>query len=77
MNIKKELVDYMISNLEGFKMEYVEDNLIDLGLIDSLQIVQLLAFIEDEYHITIDVDDIDPDNFSSVDTLVQLIQNYM
>ena len=77
MNIKKELVDYMISNLEGFKMEYVEDNLIDLGLIDSLQIVQLLAFIEDEYHITIDVDDIDPDNFSSVDTIVQLIQNYM
>ena len=52
--------------------DFVED-----GLIDSIDIVELLYAIEEKYDITIDPDDIDPDNFASMETIWNMCRKYL
>lgn len=50
-------------------------NLVDEGILDSLEIVQIISSIEENFSITIDPDKIDPDNFQSVDAMWKMIQD--
>lgn len=51
-----------------------EKNLVDEGLLDSLEIVTIIAAIEDKFGIEIDPDDIDPDNFQSAEAMWEMIE---
>ena len=52
------------------------DNIFELGFVNSLFAMKLLNFVEEEFNIQIDNDDIDISNFSSVDNIRQLIEKY-
>lgn len=43
-------------------------------VIDSLGIVQLIAFLEEKYGIKVGDDDLDPENFRSVDTIASFVE---
>jgi acyl carrier protein len=49
------------------------DSLIELGLIDSTGALELVAFLEGKYRITIDDNELDPNNLDSINKLVQFI----
>ncbi len=51
-----------------------ETDLVDEGLLDSLEIVTIIASIEEKFGIEINPDDIDPDNFQSAKTMWKMIQ---
>lgn len=51
-----------------------ETDLVDEGLLDSLEIVTIIASIEEKFGIEIDPDDIDPDNFQSAEAMWEMIQ---
>ena len=53
-----------------------ETQLVDLGL-DSLQILELVVNIENEFDIAIADEDLDGDNFQSIKTLINLIERYI
>ncbi|MDD5929203.1 MAG: acyl carrier protein [Spirochaetales bacterium] len=48
-------------------------NLLDSGVIDSFDIVDLIASLEEIFGIELDGDDIIPENFESVDAIAKLI----
>ncbi len=48
-------------------------NFIQEGLLDSFDIIQLVAALDDEYGISIDGTDIIPENFSSLDGIIELL----
>jgi len=48
-------------------------NLFDVGYLSSLEILDLLAFMETTFHITISDDDLGIENFASIDRMVKLI----
>lgn len=50
------------------------DNLILNGVIDSLGIMQLVAFIEATFTIKVNDEDIVPDNFESIDVIVIYVE---
>lgn len=50
------------------------DSLLEAGIIDSMSMVDLIAFLENEYSIQIDEDDMTPENFDSVDAIVEFIE---
>jgi len=50
------------------------DSLIDSGIIDSLGIMKLIGFLEDKVSIQITDDELTPENFSTVDAIVSLVQ---
>lgn len=50
------------------------ENLIEDGILDSFDIVTLVAQISDEFDVEISVKDIIPENFYSAETIYKLIE---
>ena len=48
--------------------------LLEEGIIDSLGLQQIITFIEQQFKITIDDDDLMPENFESVNAIAALIE---
>ena len=56
-------------------IEYNEDSLlIDEGLIDSFDAVNLVLDLNDEFNINIGVEDVTPENFNTVDSIEKLVE---
>ncbi len=53
----------------------VEEHLIDDGILDSLDIVNLISEISEEFDVSITAKDIIPENFNSAKALYSLIQD--
>lgn len=49
------------------------DNLLDSGHIDSLTLVDLLLELEERYGVEFAADDLDPEHFSSVEAIADLV----
>lgn len=54
-----------------------EDDIFALGFANSLFAIQLVAFVEGEFRIEIDSDDLELDNFRSVNALTGLVERKM
>lgn len=52
------------------------DDLIDEGYIDSFDLVNIVSLLNKEFSIKIDIKDILPDNFKSIDTIIDLVNTY-
>ncbi|MBE6040887.1 MAG: acyl carrier protein [Clostridiales bacterium] len=48
--------------------------LIDDGYLESLDVVALVGELNDEFDVDITVDDLVPENFNSVDAMVNLVE---
>ena len=62
--------------LSGIRSDIDFENsteLIDDGLLESLDIVSIVGEFNDEFDIEISVEDLLPENFNSVDAMVELI----
>lgn len=62
--------------LEEFNEEITEDlerNLLAENILDSFDIVTLVMHLEDAFDITIDVDEVTPENFSTVENIIAMI----
>lgn len=74
MNISDQIQDYIQRELANGRNVSSEESLLEAGVLDSLAIVKLVAFIEDEFDVEIPDTDFDPDNFESVSSISQLIE---
>lgn len=66
----------ILNILNGLRPEFdftQSANFIDEGMLDSLDVVNLVTDLEDAYGILIDGVDILPNNFSSVDSIINLL----
>lgn len=78
--MKSEVYDIMrekiLEILSGIRSDIDFENstkLIDDGLLESLDIVSIVGEFNDEFDIEISVEDLLPENFNSVDAMVELI----
>ncbi len=53
-----------------------EKKLIDDSLLDSFDIISIIAEVNDAFDIDISADDICPENFNSAESLYALIESY-
>ncbi|MCP4178667.1 MAG: acyl carrier protein [bacterium] len=77
MEIKEKIRKYIISNLTVFEEEAQftdSDNIFEMGFVNSLFAMKLLSFIENEFEIRVENDEMEVINFSSVDNISKLIQ---
>jgi acyl carrier protein len=51
-----------------------DSDMLSDGIIDSLGITELISFLERRYGIKVDDDDIDAENFRSIDSIVTFVE---
>lgn len=49
------------------------DSLLELGIVDSTGVLELVTFIEDRYQITVEDEELVPENLDSIENLVRFI----
>ena len=54
-----------------------ESALVSDGILDSFDIVSLVAELNSEFDITIGVDDLEEENFDTVDAMVELVNDLL
>lgn len=54
----------------------VSDNLHEMGLIDSLAVLNILVTLQDEFDIAINPCDISKNNFESIEAIIALVEKY-
>ena len=52
-----------------------DDQLVDSGVIDSLGVMTLLSFLEENFSIKIPDSELTPDNFASLSTITALVES--
>ncbi len=76
--IRTEIRHFIIDNFMMGRMpeELTDsDSLLSKGIIDSTGVLELIGFLEENYQLNVDNDDLIPANFDSVNSLVTYIQN--
>ena len=51
-----------------------EKNLINDGVLNSFDIIQVVIALNEAYNIDINVEDLEPDNFNTADAMLQLVE---
>lgn len=77
MEIHEKVREFIKRHLVVFDADEIEfsnnDNIFEKGFVNSLFAMQLLEFIESEFNIQVDSDELLIDNFSTVNNIVRLI----
>ena len=51
-----------------------EDALIDDGILDSFDVVSIISELDDEFGVQVKINELDPENFNSVESIWNLVQ---
>lgn len=74
MNISNQLREYIQKEIAKGRELAVDESLLEGGILDSLAIVKLVAYIEDEFDVEVPDSEFDPENFETISAIVQLIE---
>ena len=73
--------DRIITILNEIRPEFdfneLSQNFIEEGMLDSFDLVVLVSTLDETFEISIDGTDILPENFSSVETIYNLLDKYI
>ena len=72
--MRKQIMEILTEICPGIDFEN-EKALIDDGLIDSLDIVAVVTELMEAFDVELGVDDLTPENFNSVDAILELIDS--
>ena len=76
MNIEEEIKGFIFENFiiddDATQLDN-NQSFLETGIIDSTGILELVSFIEEHYSITVEDEDLIPDNLDSVNNVVNFI----
>ncbi|MEM6806551.1 MAG: phosphopantetheine-binding protein [Bacteroidota bacterium] len=77
MNLSKKVRAFIVENLFVLDDEddfLDSDNIFELGYVNSLFAMKLLNYVETEFDLTVENEEMDIQNFSSINAIVHLIE---
>jgi methoxymalonate biosynthesis acyl carrier protein len=77
MEHREKIRQFITGNLDVFEEEghfTDSDNIFELGVVNSLFAMRILKFVETEFQIQMQEEDMEIENFSSVDNIVKFIR---
>lgn len=69
--------EHILKLLEGIQPDIDFENetaLIDDSLLESFDVIQIVTSLMDEFDISIDADDIEPENLNSLDAICAMVE---
>ena len=76
METRSKIKDYIVENFLFGDAEILTDDsisLLDNGIVDSVGVMEIVAFLEQEFGLKVADDELVPENLDSVDNLVRFI----
>jgi len=76
MDIKNKIRTFIVENFLFGKDEGLEDetSFLDEGIIDSTGILELVSFMEQEFHIKVEDEELIPENLDSIKNVVAYLK---
>lgn len=74
--IRKDLTDFITETFlmgDASELPGNTDSFMQVGIIDSTGVLELVAFVEDQYDISVEDDEMTPVNLDTLDNLVTFI----
>jgi methoxymalonate biosynthesis acyl carrier protein len=71
-NIKQNIHSFLAPFFQNYPLAD-DENIFALGMVNSLFAMQLVLFVEREFHITIENEDLDLVNFSTIQAMADLV----
>lgn len=78
MNVEQAIKNFIIENFiidENTDRLDHDQSFLESGIIDSTGILELVSFIEEHYNISVEDEELIPDNLDSVNNVVKFIGN--
>lgn len=78
--IQEQVHDYIVQNfLFGEETDELndDDSLLELGVLDETGILELVLFLEETYGVTVNRDDLSPENFESVNSISSYVLSHL
>lgn len=73
--MKEKIRNYIRNEICTEKTEFTDnESLYDNGVLDSLKIVQLAVFLQDEFHIVLSPADMRIEDFETVDNIIAYVK---
>lgn len=72
--MKKQIIEILTDLRPEFDFTQEGVNFIEEGMLDSFDLVSLIGDLENKFGVTIKGDDVVPDNFYTVETIMALIE---
>ncbi len=75
--IKQSIKNYIVENVLYGANEHelcYDDSFLDKGIVDSTGIMEIVGFIEDEYDISVDDDELIPENLDTINNLAKYVK---
>ena len=76
MDNQEKLLKILTETCPGVDLRQ-ETALIDDGILESLDIVTIVSEIMDEFEVELNVEDLLPENFNSLEAMLELIESRM
>ena len=73
-DVRAAIRGWLQDNVTGGRGVADDEPLIENGVMTSLQTVELVTYLEDEFGITVEDDEFDEENFGSVDAIATLVE---
>lgn len=73
----KEKIIEILNDIDEDIVSSESNNLVEEGIVDSFTIVEILSDIEAQFGIKIPDDQVLPENFASVEKIVQLVESFV
>ena len=75
MNVEQAVRDFLKNDLGKAESDVGRDeSLLESGIIDSMGVLQLVAFLESTYGIKVEDDDLMPENFDTIAAITSFIE---
>ncbi len=75
--IKKSVKQFILESIlfedNNYLLDY-DDSFLEKGIIDSTGVLEVVSFIEDEFNISVDDEELTPENLDSVNKLAIFIE---
>jgi acyl carrier protein len=71
--VRKKINDYILQNTTLDSLDYDLD-IFDEGLVSSLFAIELMTFLEKNFALKVTMEDLDMENFKSVNRITQFIE---
>ncbi|ASJ53836.1 phosphopantetheine-binding protein [Brevibacillus formosus] len=78
MQLHEQIREFILANLVVFDddVDFTnDDNIFELGFVNSLFAMKLVTFIESEFRLTIESDEMEISNFNTINNIVNFIQS--